>query len=201
MRINQNQRNLELSVKNNEFETEVRQRISEATLDLNKRYYTLMAENMSVDNADILAQFIISARRERNIAINTVMIYIIGISYLQNFHKHKELDKMDRNDIVSFLDSYRKLESVDPSHRWVNTYNIRLTAVSKFFKWLYDPKFDGTKTTSSKIRILLEKPWNQYVRRHTALTEKWKLLKSEQALRMHTNDYLIPLFDYCHSYF
>ena len=90
-------------MKNNEFETEVRQRISEATLDLNKRYYTLMAENMSVDNADILAQFIISARRERNIAINTVMIYIIGISYLQNFHKHKELDKMDRNDIVSFL--------------------------------------------------------------------------------------------------
>lgn len=188
MRINQNQRNLELSVKNNEFETEVRQRISEATLDLNNRYYTLMAENMSVDNADILAQFIISARRERNIAINTVMIYIVRISYLQNFHKHKELDKMDRNDIVSFLDSYRKLESVDPSHRWVNTYNIRLTAVSKFFKWLYDPKFDGTKTTSSKIRILLEKPWNQYVRRHTALTEKWKLLKSEQALRMHTND-------------
>ncbi|MGH9975725.1 MAG: hypothetical protein ACRD8Z_07805, partial [Nitrososphaeraceae archaeon] len=36
-----------------------------------------------------------------------------------------------------------------------------------------------------KIRILLDKPWNPYIRRHTALTEKWKLLKSEQALRMH----------------
>jgi site-specific recombinase XerD len=87
-----------------------------------------MTEKMSVYNADILARFIISARKERNIAINTVMIYIVGISYLENYHKHKELDKMDRNDIISFLDSYRKLESVDPSHRWVNTYNIRLTA-------------------------------------------------------------------------
>jgi site-specific recombinase XerD len=355
LRINQNHKNLELSVKSNGFETEIRQqRITEATLDLNKRYYALMTEKMSVYNADILARFIISARRERNIAINTVMIYIVGISYLENFHKHKELDKLDRNDIISFLDSYRKLDSVDPSHRWVNTYNIRLTAVSKFFKWLYGPKLDGTRATPSstvtppllegikrlnrkekspyqakdlwtyeddaiflryceddrlkcyhtmardtsgrpheilkirvgdimykrsptaiyaevtigksgktvqrtvplttsipfvkswiqkhptgtnrnsflfpsferqsmyrniplkpisvalmyrkqkldffprllenpdipdedknKIRILLEKPWNPYVRRHTALTEKWKLLKSEQALRMH----------------
>jgi hypothetical protein len=31
-----------------------------------------------------------------------------------------------------------------PLHRWINTYNIRLTALYKFFKWLYSPKFDGT---------------------------------------------------------
>ena len=37
----------------------------------------------------------------------------------------------------------------------------------------------------NKIRILLDKPWNPYVRRHTALTEKVKLLKSEYALRQH----------------
>jgi integrase len=313
-----------------------------------------MAERMSVNNADILARFIISARKERNIAINTVMIYIVGISYLENFHKHKELNKMDRNDIISFLDSYRKPKSADPLHRWINTYNIRLTAICKFFKWLYNSKVDGSsagitiltvaspitgikrlnrreKTSyqakdlwtyeddaiflkycendrlkcyhtvardtsgrpheilnirigdivykksgtaiyaevtigkggkteqravpltnsipfikswtlkhptgtnrssfllpsferqsayrnvplkpisislmyrelklnffprlltnpdipeeeKNKIRILLEKPWNPYIRRHTALTEKWKLLKSEQALRMH----------------
>src|SRR5687767_3128262 len=37
----------------------------------------------------------------------------------------------------------------------------------------------------NKIRILLDKPWNPYIRRHSSLTEIWKLLKSEQALRMH----------------
>ncbi len=76
----------------------------------------------------ISADFVVSNRKQRTIAINTVIIYIVGISYLENFHKHKELDKMDRNDIISFLDSYRKPESVDPLHKWINTYNIRLTA-------------------------------------------------------------------------
>jgi integrase/recombinase XerD len=122
---------------------EIRQRIMEATLDLNKRHYTLMAERMSINNADILARFIISVRKERNLAINTVMIYIVGISYLENFHKHKQLDKMNRDDIISFLDSYRKPASIDPLHRWINTYNIRLTAISKFFRWLYSSKFNG----------------------------------------------------------
>jgi integrase/recombinase XerD len=55
-----------------------------------------------------------------------------------------------------------------------------------FSRLLINP--DIPEEDKSKIRILLGKPWNQYVRRHTALTEKWKLLKSEQALRMHTND-------------
>lgn len=103
MITNQNQKHLGLVVENNEFSNlEIRQRIMEATFDLTKRYYILMAEKMSINNADILARFIISARKERNIALSTVMIYIVRISYLENFHKHKELGKMDRNDIISF---------------------------------------------------------------------------------------------------
>jgi len=63
-------------------------------------------------------------------------MYIDGIVYLENYHKHKDLDKLDRNDIVTFLDSYRKSETVDPLHRWVGTYNIRLMIIYKFFRWL-----------------------------------------------------------------
>ena len=37
----------------------------------------------------------------------------------------------------------------------------------------------------NKIRVLLEKPWNPYIRRHTSLNEIWKLVKSEHALRLH----------------
>jgi integrase/recombinase XerD len=149
---NQNQKHLKVVAVNNEptnTHKEIKQRIIEATLDLNKRYYNLMAEKMSINNADILARFIIHARRERNIALNTVMIYVVGIYYLETFHKHKELYKMDRNDIISFLNSYHKPESIDPLHRWINTYNIRLTAVSKFFKWLFSSEFDGTAAATS----------------------------------------------------
>jgi site-specific recombinase XerD len=130
---------------------EIRQRILEATAGLNNYYPTLMTEGMSVNNADILAQFIISNRKERNIASNTVMAYINGIARLENYHKHKELGKMDRNDIVSFLDSFRKSETVDPLHKWINTYNIRLNTIYKFFRWLYGSKYDGSAgaTTST----------------------------------------------------
>jgi integrase/recombinase XerD len=142
---NQNKKDLNSVLKNNGSNSiEIRQRILEATSDLTNRYYILMTERMSVHNADILAKFIISNRKERYIALNTIIIYIAGISYLENFHKHKKLDKMDRNDIISFLDSYRKPENVDPLHRWINTYNTRLTALYKFFKWLCSPTFDET---------------------------------------------------------
>ena len=59
----------------------------------------------------------------------------------------------------------------------------RQLKLSFFPRLLASP--DISEEEKNKIRILLEKPWNPYVRRHTALTEKWKLLKSEQALRMH----------------
>jgi hypothetical protein len=36
-----------------------------------------------------------------------------------------------------------------------------------------------------KIKELLQKPWNPYVRRHSALTEKSKYLK-EHVLRQHS---------------
>ena len=152
----QNQQHLKVVAVSNESTNshkEIKQRIIEATLDLNKRYYNLMAEKMSINNADILARFIIFTRRERNIALNTVMIYIVRISYLESFHNHKELYKMDRNDVISFLNSYRKPESIDPLHKWINTYNIRLTAVSKFFKWLFSSEFDGTAATTSTATV------------------------------------------------
>jgi site-specific recombinase XerD len=99
----------------------------EAISGLNNRYFTVMTERMSVNNAYILAKFIISDRKERNIASNTIMLYIDGIAYLGNYLEHKELDKMDKNDIISFLDSYRKPETTDPLHKWITyiQYTIR----------------------------------------------------------------------------
>ena len=78
-------------IENNGSYTEIRQRIIEATLDLNKRYYTLMAERMSFKNADILSRFIITSKKEQNIAGNTIMSYIDGVVYLENYHQHKDL--------------------------------------------------------------------------------------------------------------
>ena len=40
---------------------------------------------------------------------------------------------------LSFLDNYRKPESVDPMHKWIGTYNVFRTFLVRFFKWLYYP--------------------------------------------------------------
>jgi hypothetical protein len=56
----------------------------------------------------------------------------------------------------------------------------RQLKVEFFPRLLANP--DISEEEKNKIRVLLDKPWNPYIRRHTALTEKWKLLKSEQAL-------------------
>jgi hypothetical protein len=57
---NQKHKHLGLVVENIGSNKEIKQRIMEATLDLNKHCYTLMAEKMSIKNADLLAEFVIS---------------------------------------------------------------------------------------------------------------------------------------------
>jgi hypothetical protein len=146
---------LSLVVKNNGFNNiEIRQRITEATSGLNNHYFTMMTKRMSASNADLLARFIILNRKNSIIPINTIKVYIDGIVYLENYHKHKDLDKMDRNDIVTFLDSYRKPETVDPLHKWINTYNIRLRTIFKFFRWLYSLKHDRLVAITTTERIV-----------------------------------------------
>ncbi len=45
---------------------------------------------------------------------------------------------MQRKDVVTFLDSFRKSESIDPMHSWIGTCNIfRIHIIG--FKWLYQP--------------------------------------------------------------
>jgi hypothetical protein len=53
--------------------------------------------------------------------------------------KSKQFKDMTREDIISFLDSFRKIESVDPLHKWIGTYNVYRIQLMRFFKWLYSP--------------------------------------------------------------
>ena len=150
MKTRQDHNHLNSTINIGYNEAGISQRIAEATFELNKHYVTMVAERMSSNNADILSRFIIYSKKERNNSRNTVLSFIDGIVYLENYHQHKDLEKMDKNDITSFLDSYRKSEAEDPLHRWINTYNIRYQALFKFFGWLYNLKFDDE---SKKVSI------------------------------------------------
>jgi len=57
---------------------------------------------------------------------------------LSNFNNNP-FSRITRDDLLSFLNSFRKSEPLDPLHKWIGTYNIYIIVTSRFFKWLYYP--------------------------------------------------------------
>lgn len=45
---------------------------------------------------------------------------------------------MTKQDIINYLNNLRKSESLDPTHRWIGSYNARQMIFLKFFRWLYN---------------------------------------------------------------
>ena len=64
---------------------------------------------------------------------------------------------MTRDDVLSYLDKCRKLENQDPLHKWIGSYNTKLTVLSRFFKWLHYPDLDDPKRRS-ELSALERKP-------------------------------------------
>ena len=52
---------------------------------------------------------------------------------------------MTRDDVLCYLDKYRKSENEDPLHKWIGTYNTRLVTLCRFFKWLHYPDIEDPK--------------------------------------------------------
>ena len=61
------------------------------------------------------------------------------MTYLSRFHSNKKFKDMEKQDILSFLNSYRKNEAIDPLHSSLATYNLHLVVITRFFKWIYYP--------------------------------------------------------------
>jgi site-specific recombinase XerD len=57
--------------------------------------------------------------------------------------KHQKLFKeMTSDDVLTYLNSCRKPEEIDPLHKWKGSYNRRVQAIKKFYRWLYYPDAD-----------------------------------------------------------
>jgi integrase len=60
-------------------------------------------------------------------------------------NKDKKFKDMTRDDVISFLESFRKSETVDPLHKWIGTYNTYQVHLVRFFRWLYAPDIEPSK--------------------------------------------------------
>lgn len=92
------------------------------------------------ENATILCDYILAEQSEMNIKDSTREWKIKVLVWLSAYFGHqKSFKSMTKQDILSQLNMFRKSEEEDPGHRWIGTYNNRVLAYTKFFRWLYNP--------------------------------------------------------------
>jgi hypothetical protein len=106
----------------------------------------------SQDNIRTIVNFILSMKTESNLSDSHRTNYIKILCRLSQFHdKAKALKEMTREDVLSFLDSHRKAENVDPLHKWIGTYNLYRVLLCHFFKWLYFPNIEADKRPKPSV--------------------------------------------------
>lgn len=121
------------------------QKLELATAGLEPYYLEHLKTRVSRDNAYIISRYILSMRVETNLSDNHRRGVITSLKLLSQFLKNKPFKETNREDLLLYLDSLRKPESNDPLHCWVATYNQRLIAFLRFFKWFHHPDIEPTK--------------------------------------------------------
>jgi integrase/recombinase XerD len=102
---------------------------------------------LSEANALTISEYVLSMKREINPSPNTIRTTIQFLYELSKSLRNieKRFEDMTRNDVLLYLDSYRKSDSEDPLHKWIGSYNTKLIILMRFFKWLYYPDIDTPK--------------------------------------------------------
>jgi integrase/recombinase XerD len=114
--------------------------------------YGKALENILKENALAIADFILNINIEINLSDNYKRNYIRVLTQLSKFYYDKKSFKeMLREDILLFLDSFRKPENSDPLHKWIGTYNQYTVLLIKFFKWLYYSNIEPNKRPKPQV--------------------------------------------------
>ena len=109
-------------------------KIEFVTADLfNQQELSNNLHRISSENALIISDYIIAMKTEINPSDNyrgsNIRILYMFSKYLNN----KFFKTMTREDIISFLDSYRRTDAADPLHKWIGTYNLFRIYLLRFF--------------------------------------------------------------------
>ncbi len=118
----------------------IQEKIDSLTTDVPSYYksvFTKMALS-NLSNAEILCEFITFEYNTQNVKQNTKLTHIKIICIFNKYLNYKDFDKMTKDDNIKYLNSIRKPESIDPTHKSIGTYNARQMILSKFFRWLYN---------------------------------------------------------------
>lgn len=125
-------------------------KIDDITSDLQPEYSRLLHTTSEV-NVLTIANYIQALRVEINPSDHYRRDVIRLLCTLSRYNKNHSFNNMNRDDIISFLESYRKPEISDPMHRWIGTYNLFRMLLFRFFKWLYYPDLEQKKRPTPEM--------------------------------------------------
>jgi site-specific recombinase XerD len=95
--------------------------------------------DIKILNQKIINDYLEARNTEVNLAKSTQVVRSDNLNRF-SMYLNKNFKDVTRDDILSFLNSVRKSETQDPTHKWIGTYNLYLMTIGTFFKWLYYPK-------------------------------------------------------------
>jgi integrase/recombinase XerD len=127
------------------------QKVELATEGLEPYFLRHLRTKISHENASIIAEYISSMKVETNLSDNHRRNVITLLKLLSEFLNNKLYDQMTREDVLKYLQSLKKPYTTDASHKWVATYNHRVVAISRFFKWFYSPQVEATKRVRPSV--------------------------------------------------
>lgn len=113
--------------------------------------YAKSLKKVTQGNALIICDYIISMIAEINLSDNYRRSNIDRLTSFSKFHNHKPFNHVTRDEVLAFLDSQRKPESVDSMHKWIGSYNFYRIQLIRFFKWLYSPHIEPDKRPKPEV--------------------------------------------------
>ncbi len=96
------------------------------------------------DNCLVIINYVLGLMTEVNPSQDYRLNTIGRLKHLAEHYNPKSFRELTREDIVAYLDSFRKPESVDPLHKWIGTYELTRIMLLRFFRWLNAPDVEGT---------------------------------------------------------
>jgi hypothetical protein len=139
------------SATNHITNTLINRRISLATEGLPSYVENWLRIKTSNENALTVSEYVLSLRREINPSQNYTKMQIQALVELSEYLNQKPFRQLTSDDVLSFLNKFRKTEDKDPLHKWIGTYNLRHELLRQFFTWLNDPNSERNHRSRPKI--------------------------------------------------
>lgn len=121
-------------------DAELEKRIDSLTASALPYYNSIFKQlaRSNLYNAQIVCDFITAEYNEQNVKLGTRLTHIKILFSFIRYLEYKDFQRITKADVLLYLNSLRKQDSVDPSHKWIGTFNTRQMILSKFFRWLYN---------------------------------------------------------------